>query len=104
MAMSDKDQKKQQRHPVRPARTLFPLLSRPLGPLFATGTAELQKARTIRKRMVNLVLDEAAASLAPGADPDQYAGHVRILTVLRTQFAAEWWMQFATVTDPDNAT
>jgi hypothetical protein len=78
----------------------FPYLSRPAGPLMSFSIETIKKALPIRDRMLRMFLDEANRSVeSTGIGSDVYIAYVRLFAVLRTQLAADWWLQWATEDD-----
>jgi hypothetical protein len=82
----------------------FPyLLTRPLPPLYLGRSEDdnvLQQARAIRLRVMQLYQAEIDETLALGDTvTDAYHGYLKALSVVRGQFAATWWLQFAETAD-----
>ncbi len=78
----------------------FPYFSRPAGPLMSFNTDTLKVALPIRHRVLRMFLDEAKLVVeSTGVGSEVYVGYVRLLSVLRTQLAADWWLQWATADD-----
>ncbi len=78
----------------------FPYFSRPLGPLLAKDERELYEARSIRRRVLQMMHEEANATLSEGnRSGDDYHGYLVYLAYLRTMFWADDWLKLRDVKD-----
>ena len=78
----------------------FPYFSRPAGPLMSFNTDTLKIALPIRNRVLRMFLNEANLMVdSTGVGSDVYGSYLRLLSVLRTQLAADWWLQWASADD-----
>ncbi|MGO8947558.1 MAG: hypothetical protein ACLQUY_07825 [Ktedonobacterales bacterium] len=78
----------------------FPYLSGPAGPLMSFNADTIKKALPIRSRVLRMFLDEANRFVAStDVGSDVYVGYVRLISVLRTQLVADWWLQWAQTDD-----